>query len=146
MKPSSNRNSETTWKKNPKARRVLIGVLLAVFFAGVGFFALAWRASIASITRPDSGSFPVDLVTKGEILSAVGHCAAALALSFSVTGRVYIHRRASREKGGWYEFRNGIDGGTADFGGGQRLDGEPSRATRDEGHVRVAGSIHTKKR
>ena len=74
MKSSSDRTSGT--KKSPKTRRVLIGVLLAVFFAGLGFFALAWRPSIAPITRPDPGSFPADLVAKGEALSAAGHCAA----------------------------------------------------------------------
>jgi len=74
MKSSSERTSGT--KKSPKTRRVLIGVLLAVFFAGLGFFALAWRPSIAPITRPDPGSFPADLVAKGEALSAAGHCAA----------------------------------------------------------------------
>src|SRR5260370_14284944 len=74
MKSSSDRTSGT--KKSPKTRGVLIGVLLAVFFAGLGFFALAWRPSIAPITRPDPGSFPADLVAKGEALSAAGHCAA----------------------------------------------------------------------
>src|SRR5258708_10153459 len=73
MKSSSERTSNT--KKSPTTRRVLIGVLLAVFFAGLGFFALAWRPSIAPITRPDPGSFPADLVAKGEALSAAGHCA-----------------------------------------------------------------------
>jgi mono/diheme cytochrome c family protein len=72
MKSSSDRTSNT--KKSPKTRRVLIGVLVAVFFAGLGFFALAWRPSIAPITRPDPGSFPTDLVAKGESLAAEGHC------------------------------------------------------------------------
>ncbi|HWS61908.1 MAG TPA: cytochrome c [Steroidobacteraceae bacterium] len=76
MKPSSNRNSGTDWKKNPKTRRVLIGVPLAVLFAGLGFFVLAWRPSIAPIARPAPGSFPADLVAKGEALAAAGHCAA----------------------------------------------------------------------
>ena len=76
MKPSSNRNSGTDWKKNPKTRRVLIGALLAVFFAGLGFFVLAWHPSIAPIARPAPGSFPADLVAKGEALAAAGHCAA----------------------------------------------------------------------
>ena len=76
MKSSSNRDSGTDWRKNPKARRVLIGILLAVFFAGLGFFVLAWRPSIAPVARPAPGSFPADLVGKGEALSAIGHCAA----------------------------------------------------------------------
>ena len=75
MKSSSNASPETDWKKNPKTRLVLIGVLI-VFFAGVGFFALAWRRSIAPITPTSSGSFPADLIAKGEALAAVGHCAA----------------------------------------------------------------------
>jgi mono/diheme cytochrome c family protein len=76
MKSSSNRDSGTDWKKNPKTRRVLIGVLFAVCFAGLGLFVLAWRPSIAPIARPAPGSFPADLVAKGEALSAAGHCAA----------------------------------------------------------------------
>lgn len=69
-------NSETDGKKNPKVRRVLIGVLVAVFLAGVGFFALAWRPSIAPIARPAPESFSPDLVAKGAALSAIGHCPA----------------------------------------------------------------------
>jgi mono/diheme cytochrome c family protein len=76
MKSSSNRDSGTDWRKNPKTRRVLIGILLAVFFAGLGFFVLAWRPAIAPVARPAPGSFPADLVGKGEALSAIGHCAA----------------------------------------------------------------------
>ena len=76
MESSSNTNSGTDWKKNPKIRRALIGVLVVVLVAGVGFFVLAWRPSIAPIDRPAPGSFPADLVAKGEALSAVGHCAA----------------------------------------------------------------------
>jgi mono/diheme cytochrome c family protein len=75
MKSSSNTNSGTAWRENHKTRCVLIGVLLAVFFAGLGFFVLAWRRSIPPIARPTPGGFPADLVAKGEILSAVGHCA-----------------------------------------------------------------------
>jgi mono/diheme cytochrome c family protein len=51
-------------------------VLLVVFFAGLAFFVLAWRPSIAPIARPAPGSFPADLVGQGEALSAIGHCAA----------------------------------------------------------------------
>ncbi len=76
MKSNSNISSETDWKKNPTTRRVLIGVLLAVFFGGVGFYVLAWRPSMAPIARPTPESFPADLIAKGEALSAAGHCAA----------------------------------------------------------------------
>lgn len=76
MRSSSNGNSKTNSKKSPKTRRVLIGVLLAVFFIGLSFFALAWRPSIAPIAPPAPESFPADLVAKGEALSAIGHCAA----------------------------------------------------------------------
>lgn len=76
MQSSPDRDSGTDWKKNPKTRRVLIGVLVAVFVAGVGFFVLAWRPSIAPIARPAPADFPAGLVAKGEALSAAGHCAA----------------------------------------------------------------------
>jgi mono/diheme cytochrome c family protein len=76
MESSSNTNFGTDWEKSPKTRRVLIGVLLAILFAGLGFFALAWRPSIATIAPPAPESFPADLVAKGEVLSAVGHCVA----------------------------------------------------------------------
>jgi mono/diheme cytochrome c family protein len=76
MKSSSNRDSGTDWKRSRKTRRVLVGSLLAVFLAGVIFFALAWRPSIAPIARPVPASCPADLVAKGEALSAIGHCAA----------------------------------------------------------------------
>ena len=69
-------NAGSDRRKNPKARRVLIGIVLAVLVAGVGFFVLAWRPSIAPISRPVPESFPADLVAKGEALSAIGHCAA----------------------------------------------------------------------
>lgn len=64
------------WKKRPKTPRFLIGILVALFLPGVGFFVLAWRPAIAPISRPTGGGFPVDLVAKGEALSATGHCAA----------------------------------------------------------------------
>ncbi|MGA7622008.1 MAG: cytochrome c, partial [Candidatus Acidiferrales bacterium] len=76
MNSSSNRNSGTDSRKYHKTRRVLFGVILAVLVAGLGFFVVAWRPSIAPIAPPASGSFPADLVAKGEVLSAVGHCAA----------------------------------------------------------------------
>jgi mono/diheme cytochrome c family protein len=76
MNPNPNGNPEAHWKKNRKIHRVLIGILLVALLGGVAFFALAWRSSIAAIDRPAPGSFPADLVAKGEALSAVGHCAA----------------------------------------------------------------------
>jgi mono/diheme cytochrome c family protein len=76
MQSSPDINSGADGKENPKTRRVLIGALLAVFLAGLGFFVLAWRPAIAPIAPPAAGSFPADLIAKGEILSAAGHCAA----------------------------------------------------------------------
>ena len=76
MNSSSNRNSGTDSRKYHKTHRVLIGVLLAVLLAGLGFFVVAWRPSIAPIAPPAPGSFSADLVGKGEALSAIGHCAA----------------------------------------------------------------------
>ena len=76
MKSSSHSDSGTDWKGNPKTRRVLIWVAFALLFAGLVFFVLAWRPSIAPIARPAPGSFPADMVAKGEALSAAGHCAA----------------------------------------------------------------------
>jgi mono/diheme cytochrome c family protein len=76
MNSSSNSNSGTDSRKNPKTRRILIGVLVTVLVGGVGFFVVAWRPSIAPIAPPAPGSFPADLVEKGEALSGIGHCAA----------------------------------------------------------------------
>jgi mono/diheme cytochrome c family protein len=76
MGSSSNTNRGTDWKKNPRTRWILIGVLVVVFVVGLGFFVLAWRPSIAPIPRPAAESFPADLVAKGEVLAAAGHCAA----------------------------------------------------------------------
>jgi len=56
-------------------RRALIGFLVATFL-GLGFFLLAWRPSIAPIPPPSLSSFSAELVSKGETLSAIGHCAA----------------------------------------------------------------------
>lgn len=76
MNSGSNRSSGTDSRKYHKTRRVLIGVLLAVLVAGLGFFVVAWRPSIAPIAPPAPGSFSADLVGNGEALSAIGHCAA----------------------------------------------------------------------
>jgi hypothetical protein len=37
---------------------------------------MAWRPSITSIARPATGSFSADLIKNGEVLAAIGHCAA----------------------------------------------------------------------
>src|ERR1700740_1167642 len=76
MKSSSSKESGDEVKRSRKRRLVFVGSLVAVFLAGVVFFALAWRPSIAPIARPVPASFPADLVAKGEALSAIGHCAA----------------------------------------------------------------------
>jgi len=76
MNSSSDRNSGTDSRKDPKTRRVLIGLLVAVLIVGVGFFVVAWRSSIAPVARPAPGSFSADLVARGEALAAIGHCAA----------------------------------------------------------------------
>src|SRR5271156_3869527 len=76
MNSSSDRNSGTGARKSTKTRRVVIGLLVAVVIAGVGFFIVAWRPSIAPVAPPAAASFSADLVAKGEALSAVGHCAA----------------------------------------------------------------------
>jgi mono/diheme cytochrome c family protein len=76
MNSSSDRNSGTDSRKDPKTRRVLIGLLVAVLIVGVGFFVVAWRPSIAPVARPAPGSFSADLVARGEALAAIGHCAA----------------------------------------------------------------------
>src|SRR5580658_379587 len=75
MNSSSERNSGAGANKSPKTRRVLIELLVVVLIVGVGFFIVAWRPSIAPIAPPAAANFPVDLVAKGEALSAVGHCA-----------------------------------------------------------------------
>lgn len=57
-------------------RRVFVGLLVAAALSGLGFLLLAWRPSIAPINPPILSSFSVELVSKGETLSAIGHCAA----------------------------------------------------------------------
>jgi mono/diheme cytochrome c family protein len=75
MNSSSDPSSGTDSRKYHKTRRVLIALLVVVLIGGVGFFVVAWRPSIAPIAPPAPGSFPADLVVKGEALSGIGHCA-----------------------------------------------------------------------
>src|ERR1700689_4695184 len=49
MNSSSGRISGTDAGKSSKTRRVLIGLLLVILIAGVGFFIVAWRPSIAPV-------------------------------------------------------------------------------------------------
>jgi mono/diheme cytochrome c family protein len=56
--------------------RKLLICFVALGVVGVmGFFALAWRPAIAPIVPPTSGSFPSELIGKGEALAGGGYCA-----------------------------------------------------------------------
>jgi mono/diheme cytochrome c family protein len=57
------------------SRKLLIWFVSLGLLGLVGFGALAWRPAIAPIASPPPGSFPPDLVTKGEALAAGGYCA-----------------------------------------------------------------------
>jgi mono/diheme cytochrome c family protein len=56
-------------------RRIAIVIIAASFFGLLGFVLLSWRPAIAPIERPNPASFSADPITKGEALSAAGHCA-----------------------------------------------------------------------
>lgn len=56
-------------------RRALIGLMVAGVCV-LGFFLLAWRPAIAPIVPPSLSEFPPELISRGETLSAIGHCAA----------------------------------------------------------------------
>ena len=58
------------------SRPILVALTLVLSLAGLGFFVMAWRPSITPITPPTAGSFSADLIKKGEVLAAIGHCAA----------------------------------------------------------------------
>jgi cytochrome c553 len=58
------------------SRHILVAFILLLSLAGLVFFVMAWRPSIAPIARPAPGSFAADLIKKGEVLAAIGHCAA----------------------------------------------------------------------
>ncbi len=56
-------------------RRIVIGLLVVVLIAAVGFFAIAHRAAIAPIEPPSPTRFTPALVATGERLVAAGNCA-----------------------------------------------------------------------
>src|SRR5690242_21272942 len=56
-------------------KKMLTWLLTLVVIGLSGFFALAWRSGIAPVTPPAPGSFPPELVAKGEALSGAGFCA-----------------------------------------------------------------------
>ena len=56
-------------------KRIAIGLIGLCVLGGLGFFALAWRSSIAPIDPPAAASFPRELIAKGETLAAAGYCA-----------------------------------------------------------------------
>ncbi len=50
-------------------------VLLGMALLGlVGFVVMTWRPAIRPTRGPAPGGFPTDLVSRGELLAAVGHC------------------------------------------------------------------------
>lgn len=55
-------------------RRIAIPVLAAVFIGLLGFGILAWRPAIAPVGPPTPASFTPELIAKGEVLAATGHC------------------------------------------------------------------------
>ncbi len=57
------------------SRKLLIWFVSLGLLGLLGFGALAWRPAIAPIAPPPPGSFPPDLVAKGEALAAGGYCA-----------------------------------------------------------------------
>jgi mono/diheme cytochrome c family protein len=57
------------------SRKLLIWFVSLGLLGLLGFGALAWRPAIAPIAPPTPGSFPPDLVTKGEALAGGGYCA-----------------------------------------------------------------------
>jgi mono/diheme cytochrome c family protein len=56
-------------------KKVLGWSLTLGVFGILAFFALAWRPAIVPIVPPAPGSFPPELVAKGETLSGAGFCA-----------------------------------------------------------------------
>src|ERR1700730_7770541 len=56
-------------------KRVVISVAAVGVLGLLGFFALAWRPSIAPIDLPAKASFSAELIAKGEVLAGAGYCA-----------------------------------------------------------------------
>src|ERR1700726_1869827 len=69
------RNSGPDGKKTTMIRRISIAILVTACLMLAGLLLLAWRPSIAPIEPPTPSTFSAELVSKGEALSAVGHCA-----------------------------------------------------------------------
>ena len=57
-------------------KRLLIGAVALGCLGLAGFGILAWRPAIAPVALPAPGSFPPDLIAKGEALAGGGYCAA----------------------------------------------------------------------
>jgi mono/diheme cytochrome c family protein len=55
--------------------RIIIGVGSIGLLGFLFFFAVGWRPVIAPIDPPAKGSFPADLIAKGEALAGAGYCA-----------------------------------------------------------------------
>jgi mono/diheme cytochrome c family protein len=56
-------------------KRFLVGTVIAVFAAGVGFFVYAWHPAVQAIDPPSTSAFPDALVERGRVLSGGGNCA-----------------------------------------------------------------------
>ena len=62
-------------KKRSIFRRILVAIIAVACIGLLSFFILGWRSAIVPIERPTAASFSPDLVAKGELLAAAGHCA-----------------------------------------------------------------------
>ena len=56
-------------------KKMLIGIVALGCLGLAGFGLLAWRPAIAPITPLAPGSFPPELIAKGEVLASGGYCA-----------------------------------------------------------------------
>src|SRR5262245_55327618 len=65
----------TVFEKFKEFKKPLIGIVALGCLGLAGFGALAWRPAIAPIALPAPGSFPPELITKGETLASGGYCA-----------------------------------------------------------------------
>ena len=57
-------------------RRITIAIVAACVLGLLAFVVLAWQRAIAPIEPPSRTKFSAELIGKGEMLSAAGHCAA----------------------------------------------------------------------